>query len=586
MNLFCFTLDGSTESIYEPVNSHTLKEVLPKYQCSSGPLRCKAEWGGSDPSISSGKHQTRTKAKEDSRRSCKPTVTLEDETFVCSENGVLTRHVQIKEPVSERARADLPAQHGEAVTESCETSHTTGRLKKLQKLVHVKNGHQIDGDKDTCTTKKHDCLAEGVRHNTTVLNCISLSRRTEKSSSEAAAASHPLQRQQDTRNSHEDPTEGGFWSPKIGRHRWKPFECPHTCQQTPHELCTHNGNISSLNWNSEWDRFESLIQELDRKQSDLCLSQMIRSLTDLQLSQNKGKQETVELKLQGREMETLSESDSKHISVSPEKTQAAIINRYMQNDEAAKRDASRRGTCTKGHSLESLYSLKSGESSSSGVTSGSNCSSNRDSLRLEDELTFTRQLGCRARVHTEFVPSLYDTESLTLKVGDVIDVIAKPPMGTWTGLLNGRIGNFKFIYVDMLTYTSGTTLHEVSQKSTVQEVLRRLSLEEYTSSLQLSGYQTVDDLMKLRESDLMELNVTDPEHRERLLAAVNSLQRLHSDSLVENEAGREPEKSSEDLKGDVSSRPRDSGCLVTSDSREDTDPHFLSEYAERPDIKV
>uniref|UniRef100_A0A3Q2U2S7 SAM domain, SH3 domain and nuclear localisation signals 1b n=1 Tax=Fundulus heteroclitus TaxID=8078 RepID=A0A3Q2U2S7_FUNHE len=191
-----------------------------------------------------------------------------------------------------------------------------------------------------------------------------------------------------------------------------------------------------------------------------------------------------------------------------------------------------RQTCTKRrrqsrNSLESLYSLKSGRSSSSGVTSGSNCSSNRESLRLEDDLMLTREFCCRARVHTEFVPSPYDTESLTLKVGDVIDVIAKPHMGTWTGSLNGQIGTFKFIYVDVLTHSSGPNPHEVRQKSTVLEVLRRLSLEEYSSSLELSGYQTVDDLMKLRESDLIQLNVTDPEHRERLLAAVNSLQQLH-----------------------------------------------------------
>ncbi len=51
-----------------------------------------------------------------------------------------------------------------------------------------------------------------------------------------------------------------------------------------------------------------------------------------------------------------------------------------------------------------------------GVTSGSDCSSNRDSLRLEDDLLYARQFCGRARVHTDFVPSPYDTESLKLKV--------------------------------------------------------------------------------------------------------------------------------------------------------------------------
>lgn len=134
----------------------------------------------------------------------------------------------------------------------------------------------------------------------------------------------------------------------------------------------------------------------------------------------------------------------------------------------------------------------------------------------------------------------------------MIDIIAKPTMGIWTGKLRDKIGNFKFIYVDVLSEECPDSCHEpysVRQKSTVREVLKRLSLEvtatlgrlhrgasvcndaallqEYSSSLQLYGYQTVDDLMRLRERHLMELNVTDPEHRHRLLAAVRSLQQLH-----------------------------------------------------------
>ncbi|MEQ2237065.1 hypothetical protein ILYODFUR_019223, partial [Ilyodon furcidens] len=292
MNLFCFTLEGSSESIYEPVNSHTLKEFLPKSQCSSGSLRRKAEWGGSDPSINSDKAHTKTRPIGENRRSCMAKITLEDETFVCSDSRVLTRHVQKKETVSERRRTDLPAQNGEKGTDSDETIQTTGKLKKLQNLVHVKNGPKNVNDNNTSSTKKHACMEEGVRHHSTGLTCISLSRRTEKSSSEAVSPSHPHQLQQNTRNSHEDPTERGFWSPKMGHYRWKPFECPeawpfqHTCHQVPHQLCTHSGNSSSPPWNSDWNRFESLIQELDQKQSDLSLSQMIRSLTDMQCSEN------------------------------------------------------------------------------------------------------------------------------------------------------------------------------------------------------------------------------------------------------------------------------------------------------------
>lgn len=55
-----------------------------------------------------------------------------------------------------------------------------------------------------------------------------------------------------------------------------------------------------------------------------------------------------------------------------------------------------------------------------GVTSSSDYFSNRDSLRLDDDM-FAKQYCGRARVHTDFVPSPYDTESLSLKVNKKID---------------------------------------------------------------------------------------------------------------------------------------------------------------------
>ena len=37
----------------------------------------------------------------------------------------------------------------------------------------------------------------------------------------------------------------------------------------------------------------------------------------------------------------------------------------------------------------------------------------------------------------------------------------------------------------------------------------------------LNGYQTVDDLKHLKEKHLIELNIKDPEHRHKLLAAAD-----------------------------------------------------------------
>lgn len=224
------------------------------------------------------------------------------------------------------------------------------------------------------------------------------------------------------------------------------------------------------------------------------------------------------------------------------------------------------------NSLESLYS---GQSSSSGVTSVSDGSSNRDSIGLEEDGSYLGQFCGKARVHTDFVPSPYDSDSLKLKVGDIISVISKPPMGIWTGMLNNKVGNFKFIYVDVVVEKEKEEeapkirpqkVCRRPRPKTLLELLERLQLEEYASALLLNGYQTVDDLTHLQEKHLIELNVTDAEHRRRLLAAAE-FHYIGSEDVRESE-----EPSLEEEKSDC---PRDSGCFIPSEcsdnTKEDTD---------------
>ncbi|XP_042343241.1 SAM domain-containing protein SAMSN-1a isoform X1 [Plectropomus leopardus] len=229
------------------------------------------------------------------------------------------------------------------------------------------------------------------------------------------------------------------------------------------------------------------------------------------------------------------------------------------------------------NSLESLYSGQS-SSSSGGVTSESNGSGKRDSLRLEEDGSYQGQFCGRARVHTDFVPSPYDTDSLKLKVGDIINIISKPPMGIWTGMLNNKVGNFKFIYVDVLVEKEEEEeapkirqqkLCKRPRPKTLLELLERLNLEEYASALLINGYQTVEDLLHLQEKHLIELNVKDPEHRRKLLAAAEY-------RYTEGDDVRDAEEhiSSHSLQEEDSDCPRDSGCFIPSecsDSKDDAE---------------
>ncbi|KAF4086421.1 hypothetical protein AMELA_G00105850 [Ameiurus melas] len=226
---------------------------------------------------------------------------------------------------------------------------------------------------------------------------------------------------------------------------------------------------------------------------------------------------------------------------------------------------------TPNHSSNSIESLSSGQSSS-GATTGSL------------DASYTGPFCGRARVHTDFFPSPYDTDSLNLKVGDIINIISKPPMGIWTGLLNSKVGNFKFIYVDVLQEKEKNEEEEEEEETpqirpqrlskrprpkTLLELLERLHLQEYVSTLLLNGYQSVDDLKHLKEKHLIELNITDPEHRHKLLAASEVIYDMGRGELDETKCEEDDEEASD--------CPRDSGCFIPNDcadtSREEADIH-------------
>ncbi|XP_029028078.1 SAM domain-containing protein SAMSN-1a [Betta splendens] len=237
-------------------------------------------------------------------------------------------------------------------------------------------------------------------------------------------------------------------------------------------------------------------------------------------------------------------------------------------DPEVETDGSPAAEKTSAKTCNSLESLYSGQSSSSGVTSESNGSGQRDSLRLEEDGSYQGQFCGRARVHTDFVPSPYDTDSLKLKVGDIINIISKPPMGIWTGMLNNKVGNFKFIYVDILVEKEEEEAPKIRQQKlckrprpkTLLELLERLNLKEYASALLLNGYETVEDLMHLQEKHLIELNVKDPEHRQRLLAAAECHYTEGNDVKDEEERNSSHSPQEED-----SDCPRDSGCFIPSE---------------------
>lgn len=85
---------------------------------------------------------------------------------------------------------------------------------------------------------------------------------------------------------------------------------------------------------------------------------------------------------------------------------------------------------------------------------------------------------------------------VSCQVGDIISIISKSPMGTWTGILNNKVGNFKFIYVDMLMEKESEEeapkirpqrMSKRPRPKTLLELLERLHLEVRAQRLWLEG---------------------------------------------------------------------------------------------------
>ncbi|XP_051581171.1 SAM and SH3 domain-containing protein 1-like isoform X9 [Myxocyprinus asiaticus] len=236
-----------------------------------------------------------------------------------------------------------------------------------------------------------------------------------------------------------------------------------------------------------------------------------------------------------------------------------------------------------GGSVESLHSSLSGQSSMSGqtVSTTDSSASNRESVRSEDgddeEPPYRGPFCGRARVHTDFTPSPYDTDSLKLKRGDVIDIISKPPMGTWMGLLNNKVGTFKFIYVDVLVEEEEKPKRAVRRRrkgrppkpTSVEELLERINLKEHMPTFLFNGYEDLDTFKLLEEEDLDELNIRDPQHRAVLLTAVELLQDYDSSSDPERSTfSGSQEKLLCEGHGLMANSPRDSGCYESNENLE------------------
>uniref|UniRef100_A0A3Q3WZP3 SAM domain-containing protein n=1 Tax=Mola mola TaxID=94237 RepID=A0A3Q3WZP3_MOLML len=224
-----------------------------------------------------------------------------------------------------------------------------------------------------------------------------------------------------------------------------------------------------------------------------------------------------------------------------------------------------------GGSVESLRSSLSGQSSMSGqtVSTTDSSASNRESVKSEDgddeEPPYRGPFCGRARVHTDFTPSPYDTDSLKLKRSMLLFYI------------RGVFCTFKFIYVDVLSEEEEKPKRPVRRRrkgrppkpTSVEELLERINLKEHMPTFLFNGYEDLDTFKLLEEEDLDELNIRDPQHKAVLLTAVELLQEYDSSSDPERSGlSGSQEKLLSEGRGLVGDSPRDSGCYESNENLE------------------
>ncbi|XP_052423814.1 uncharacterized protein LOC127966686 [Carassius gibelio] len=335
MNLFCFTLDGSTDSLYEAAQiGQNTQDLLPRRLPSPNPVKNISVWSGSEPCINMKLPETPTsktqenKILEKAKRKSQLLSTSEDETtdhtesdahwpstrkkdgLVHSKNHSNTEMVKDHhrskhsgEEKDERMNSEKtfknPSVQGvnyEAWNPNRENSEcrqqdlarrsesedeAQGTLKKIQKLVGGKKGGQSATEESRKHTEPDESNGKG---HSPVITCINLTKKAEKKHTRASTqqSQQPLQDKDIDRAETE-----ASWSPGLFQEYWSPMAyspawdtSTHTCHRSTAEQVMYNFNFT-LPRDTDWEKYEELFHRLDpykREQQDRWIT---HSVTDL-----------------------------------------------------------------------------------------------------------------------------------------------------------------------------------------------------------------------------------------------------------------------------------------------------------------
>ena len=143
---------------------------------------------------------------------------------------------------------------------------------------------------------------------------------------------------------------------------------------------------------------------------------------------------------------------------------------------------------------------------------------------MRPHTTETEPVLGRARAVLTCLPNPCDKDALSFQAGDIIDILHMNPNGLWRGRCGDRVGQFKFVNVEMMPERNRSRCRSLRNRANkdrpiqnIYEVMRILDMPQYLPVLLLNGYEDLTLFKDLDDEELDYLGIHERKHRGNLI---------------------------------------------------------------------
>ncbi|RUS71058.1 hypothetical protein EGW08_021182, partial [Elysia chlorotica] len=172
----------------------------------------------------------------------------------------------------------------------------------------------------------------------------------------------------------------------------------------------------------------------------------------------------------------------------------------------------------------------------------------------------------QAKSLLDYSPGPDDTDFVSLKKGEMINILNLAESGVWWAAVGGRQGKVRFEHVEVVIDPGKVAGggDKIGATQSVSDLLHKIGLGHLTGLFMLNGYDDLDIFSELDDHDLSTLHITDPDQRSKLLSAAQVLGDWHEKN------GRQPTNlitAMDSPSSRAGNSSCDSGCYAGSDGQ-------------------